>query len=149
SEGADVGYRWFELRNQAPLFPFGYGLSYTTFGYGGLSATAGDTITATLTVTNAGQREGSEVVQLYVTPPGGASGMPGAARLVGWSKVSLKPGESRAVTIAAEPRSLARFDTAANVWRIAAGDYTVSVRASATDIKLTSRVTLAQREMRP
>ncbi|HUO88504.1 MAG TPA: glycoside hydrolase family 3 C-terminal domain-containing protein [Rhizomicrobium sp.] len=161
-EGADVGYRWFELHNQTPLFPFGYGLSYTTFAYDGLTVSAGDTITATVTVTNSGRREGGETVQLYVTPPPDANGAPSAARLVGWSKVSLKPGESRAVTITAEPRLLARFDIKGGsfpvddaaqkpvgVWRIAAGDYSVSVRASATDIKLASRVTVAEREMKP
>jgi beta-glucosidase len=149
SEGADVGYRWFELRNQTPLFPFGYGLSYTTFGYRGLTVRGSETITATVIVTNGGLRAGSETVQLYVTPPSGPSGAPGTNRLVGWTKVSLAPGESRTVTIAAEPRTLARFDSAANVWRIAAGDYAVSVGASATDIRLTGQIALALREMKP
>jgi beta-glucosidase len=149
NEGADVGYRWYELHNQTPLFPFGYGLSYTTFDYKGLTVRGSETIAATVTVTNAGARAGSETVQVYVTPPAGANGMPSTSRLVGWTKVSLAPGESRTVTITAEPRTLARFDSAANVWRIAAGNYAVSVRASATDIRLTSRVALAQREMKP
>jgi beta-glucosidase len=149
NEGADVGYRWFEQRHEAPLFPFGYGLSYTRFDYGGLAVSGGETVSATVTLSNSGTRAGSETVQLYVTPPSAADGAPSTARLVGWSKVSLNPGESRTLTIAAEPRSLARFDAAANVWRIAAGDYAVSVRASAIDIRLASKITLAQREMRP
>jgi beta-glucosidase len=149
NEGAEVGYRWFELRNQAPLFPFGYGLSYTTFDYSGLTVRGGETIAATVTVTNSGSRAGGDTVQLYVSPPPDANGAPSTSRLVGWTKVELQPGASRTITITAEPRTLAHFDTAANVWRIAAGDYAVSVRASATDIRLTSRVAMAQREMKP
>ena len=144
SEGADVGYRWFDRKKQTPLFPFGFGLSYAMFDWTGFAATCGTTIAATVRVTNTGARDGSDVVQLYVTPPGGA-----AARLVGWRKLHLAAGESRSVAIAAEPRSFARFDAAAGLWRIAAGDYTVSVRASATDIRASATVTMSERTLKP
>ncbi|MEJ1968976.1 MAG: glycoside hydrolase family 3 C-terminal domain-containing protein [Rhizomicrobium sp.] len=145
SEGADVGYRWFELRKLTPLFPFGFGLSYTTFDYRGFETKGGDTITASVSVTNTGARAGSETVQLYATPPTAGA----AARLVGWSKVRLEPGETRLVTIAAEPRLLAHFDGAAQAWHIAAGDYVVSLRRSATDIAVGGQATLAERTIKP
>lgn len=146
-EGADVGYRWFERASETPLFPFGFGLSYTTFAYRDLQATLGATVSARLTVTNTGNKDGREVVQLYATPP--ASGTPAATRLVGWAKVFLKPGETRTVTIAAEPRLLAHFDQNANIWRIAAGDYVFSARASATDIKASVILSLPERTIKP
>jgi beta-glucosidase len=147
TEGADLGYRWFESRRLQPLFPFGFGLSYTTFALDGFQVAGGDTITAEVTITNSGTREGSETVQLYVTPP--ASGAAAAARLAGWRKISLKPGETGTVTITAEPRSLAHFDSEANLWRVPAGDYAVSVRASATEIKASAFVTLSERTVKP
>lgn len=145
SEGADVGYRWFEKQNIKPLFPFGFGLSYTTFSLNQLSATGGDTIVATVNLTNTGTREGAETVQLYATPP-----TPGSvARLIGWSKVSLKPGESRIVTITGEARSLADFDSSAELWRVRAGTYSASIGTSTLDIAASSSVTLAARELKP
>jgi beta-glucosidase len=143
SEGSDVGYRWYDKQKLTPLFPFGYGLSYTTFNWTGFSAAAGDTVTATVTVTNTGSREGVDTIQLYVTPP------EEAARLAGFSKVQLKPGESKTITLTAEPRTYAQFDATANQWHIADGDYTVSVRASATDIKANATVSLAERTIKP
>jgi beta-glucosidase len=102
-------------------------------------------VSASLNVTNTGTRDGAETVQIYATPPS-----PGAAaRLVGWSKISLKPGESRTIVIAAEPRLLAHFDREANVWRIASGEYTISARTSVTDIKASTVVTLAERTIKP
>jgi len=144
-EGADIGYRWFRLHNLAPLFPFGFGLSYTEFTYNDFRASADETVSASLNVTNTGTRDGAETVQIYATPPS-----PGAAaRLVGWSKISLKPGESRTIVIAAEPRLLAHFDREASVWRIASGEYTISARTSVTDIKASTVVTLAERTIKP
>ena len=145
SEGADIGYRWFEKQNTKPLFAFGFGLSYTSFALDQLSATSGDTISATVNLTNTGTREGAETVQLYATPPAPGS----VARLIGWSKVLLKPGESRLVTIRGEPRSIATFDSIAGIWRINAGAYTVRVGTSAMDIVASVPVTLAERELKP
>src|SRR5581483_5908579 len=125
-EGADVGYRWFARSNATPLFPFGFGLSYISLDIGGFAAAGGDTVSATATVHNASTRDGSEVVQLYVTPPS-ADGS-AVARLVAFRKVRLKPGEAQTVQLAAEPRLLARFDTAAHAWHIAPGTYRVTLR---------------------
>lgn len=147
TEGADVGYRWFELRNQQPLFPFGFGLSYTSFAFGNLQVMGGDILTAQIDITNTGTREGSEAVQLYATPP--ASDRPVAARLVGWTKVRLRAGETQRVTIATEPRLLAHFDRNANLWRISEGDYTITARASAADVRASATVALAERAIKP
>lgn len=128
-EGADVGYRWFQKKGLTPLFPFGYGLGYTHFDYGQPKLKQdGDTVTATVRVTNAGKRDGVAVPQLYVTPPGGAA----TRRLAGWQRVSLKPGESRTVTIDASPLRLASYDEARHGWIRAAGDYRFELGESAT-----------------
>ncbi len=147
-ESADVGYRWFAKNNLTPLFPFGFGLSYTSFKLDGFAAKGGDTVTASVNVTNTGGREGSEVVQLYATPPADGTTTP-VARLIGFSKVDLKPGETKTVALTGEPRSLAHFDTTGNVWRIAAGSYAVSVRTSATDIVASADVDMPLREIKP
>jgi beta-glucosidase len=142
-EGADVGYRWYETKKLAPLFPFGFGLSYTSFGYSNFAASGGDGAGASVTVANTGTRAGSEVVQLYAAPPGGT------ARLVAFQKVRLAPGESKTVNLAAEPRLLAQYDTALGQWRIDAGSYELSIRASATDVKAASQVAVNARTIKP
>jgi beta-glucosidase len=121
SEGSSVGYRWFAQKGEKPLFPFGYGLSYTRFRYGALTAAGGHALTASLSVANTGQREGTETVQLYLRK-GPARGQ---RRLIGWAQVTLKPGETRTVQITAEPRLLADWNDQAHGWTIAAGRYEV------------------------
>jgi beta-glucosidase len=145
TEGANVGYRWFEQQKTTPLFPFGFGLSYTSFRISGLQAAVGDTLGVSADVTNLGAREGSETVQLYATPPAPGS----VSRLIGWSKVSLKPGETRHVAIAVDPRLLARFDSEGQSWLIEAGAYTLSAGASASDASATIAVTLTERRIKP
>ncbi|MDE1937456.1 MAG: glycoside hydrolase family 3 protein [Alphaproteobacteria bacterium] len=142
-EGADVGYKWFEAKKLTPLFPFGYGLSYTTFRYGGLSATAGASPTVSFDIGNTGKRAGMGTAEVYATPPGGV------ARLVGWSKVDLKPGETRHATIMVDPRLLASFDTTAQLWRVAAGDYAISLGGSSADISATTTVHLEASTIKP
>ncbi|MGD9531646.1 MAG: beta-glucosidase [Pseudonocardia sp.] len=106
SEGADVGYRWFAKTGARPNYAFGHGLSYTTFQYGELQVTGGDTASASFTVTNTGDRAGADVPQLYATDtPDGP-----CLRLLGFERVELEPGASRRVTISADPRLLAHFD---------------------------------------
>jgi len=148
TEGADVGYRWFERKNLTPLFPFGYGLSYTTFRIAGLNVNAKDgRVAASVTVTNQGSTEGMETVQIYAVPP--RQGAPGVRRLVSWSKVDLMPGESRRLTIFAEPRLLATFNTTRQAWRIAQGNYQVSAGNSSVSLSQTVSVQLAEREIAP
>lgn len=133
-EGSDVGYRWFERTQAKPLFAFGHGLTYTTFRYDGARFAGGEGLTANVTLTNTGTRAGTEVAQLYAAPPGRTH------RLVGWARVDLQPGESRTVTIAADPRLLASWDASADGWRQAAGDYDVYVGRAADTAEGQARV---------
>jgi beta-glucosidase len=128
-EGADVGYRWYARKSETPLFPFGFGLGYTRFAYDGLTVEGGATITARFTVRNTGMRPGTDVPQLYLTDAVGKA----EQRLLGWERVTLAPGETRLVTIKADPRLLADFDPAAHAWRINKGQYRVVVGPSAVD----------------
>jgi beta-glucosidase len=124
SEGAAVGYKWFVERGEPPLFPFGFGLSYSTFALNELAVTvSGHTVTATAIVRNLADRAGTALPQFYLTGPVGANIL---LRLVGWDRVDLKPGEQRQVAIAIDPRLLATFDEDAKRWRIRAGAYQVS-----------------------
>jgi beta-glucosidase len=140
-EGAEVGYRWFATTGAKPLYAFGHGLSYTSFAYSDLQASGGDTITASFTVTNTGNREGADVPQLYLTEAAGERRM----RLLGFERVALKPGESRRISFAADPRLLARFDARAGRWRIAEGTYRIVVGRSAGDLVLVAEIHLVAR----
>lgn len=135
-EGSDIGYRWFERTGAKPLFPFGYGLTYTSFDYGGLEFRGGKALSVTARLTNTGTREGTEVAQLYVAPPGRTH------RLAGWAKVTLKPGESREVTIEADPWLLFSYDAAAKRWARARGEYRFFVGKSAGEPVLTGSAVL-------
>ena len=142
-EGANVGYKWFKAKNLTPLFPFGFGLSYTDFEFRGLSATGGTTLSASFDMRNTGKRPGKATAQLYATPPGGV------ARLIGWSKLDLKPGETRRVTLAADPRLLARFDSDAHLWRVAEGDYAVTLGESSADVSASAMVHIEASTIKP
>ncbi len=146
-EGADVGYKWFARNGAVPLYPFGFGLSYTTFAHGGLAAAvSGTTLTVSLDTTNTGRRDGIDTPQIYLGCPGEGGFAP---RLVGWSRVRLGAGESARVTITVDPRLLARFDAAANSWRIAPGRCTVAAGANARDLPLTAEVMLGEARLKP
>ncbi|WP_329458450.1 discoidin domain-containing protein [Streptomyces sp. NBC_01497] len=137
SEGLDVGYRWYDDKNIAPLFPFGYGLSYTSFGFSGLQIGAADGAgdrTVTATVTNTGSRAGAEVAQLYLGSP--AAGEP-AKQLKGFQRVDLQPGASAPVTFTLTPHDLAYFSTSSNSWTTPAGAYRVQVGDSSRNLPLT------------
>lgn len=136
TEGADVGYRWFERKTARPLFAFGHGLTYTTFGYSKLAASGGEGLSATFTLTNAGKTTGTEVAQLYVAPPGRTH------RLAGWARVTLAPGESKQVTITADPRLLASWDAKADSWEREGGSYDLFVGKSAGSRDLVGKVSL-------
>jgi beta-glucosidase len=140
-EGAEVGYRWFAQKGLKPLYAFGHGLSYTRFAYRDLELRGGDTVMASFTVANIGPKEGADVPQLYLTEAAGEQRM----RLIGFERVSLKPGQSTRVTITADPRLLARFDGNAGRWRIEAGMYRIALGKSAEDLPLTADLPLAMR----
>ncbi|MGW5717066.1 glycoside hydrolase family 3 C-terminal domain-containing protein [Amycolatopsis sp. NPDC003865] len=135
SEGLQVGYRWFDAQGRAPLFPFGYGLSYTTFAFSGLSVrSTGDGATATFTVRNTGRRAGAEVAQLYLGFPAAAGEPP--RQLKGFSRVELAPGQSRRVTIHLDARDFSVWDAASHAWAPVKGGFTVQVGDSSRSLPL-------------
>lgn len=140
-EGAEVGYRWLAKTGEKSLYPFGHGLSYTSFDYSDLTISGGETVTASFTVTNTGQRAGADVPQLYLTNAPNEQRM----RLLGFERIELEPGESRQVTLTADPRLLARFDGDANQWRIAEGTYQFALAKSAEDLVLKADVSIGGR----
>jgi beta-glucosidase len=144
-EGSDVGYRWYARHGHTPLFPFGFGLSYTRFGYSGLQLRGGDTITISFDITNRGQRGGADVPQAYLTSQAGKP----LLRLIGFSRVELAPGETRRVTLTVDPRLLANYDVASNGWHVPAGEYRAAVGASAADRGLEGSVRLRERRLKP
>ena len=130
SEGIDVGYRWYDANNLTPLFPFGFGLSYTQFAFSNLQITPGTVdgtqdVQVSATVTNTGQRPGSDVAQLYLGDPS-ASGEP-PRELAGFQRVSLAPGASAQVSFTITPQQESWWDDAANGWTQTEGSYNVYV----------------------
>ncbi len=139
-EGADVGHRWYELQARRPLFPFGFGLSYTTFGYSRLQVSGGPRPSVTLEVANTGAREGTDTPQIYVQAANGAGRK--TWRLAGFTRVTLAPGARRRVTIPLEPRTFSRWDVDARRWRAPAGPLPLAVGRSVADRTLTAALTL-------
>ncbi len=142
SEGVLVGYRWYDAKNQEPLFPFGYGLSYTTFRYSNLQIerNGGEQITVKVRVTNTGAREGAEVVQLYLSSPAAAEEPP--KQLKGFEKVLLKPGEGKVVEMKLDQDSLAAYDAESHGWKVNPGTYSVMVGGSSRDLPLRGSFTI-------
>jgi len=140
-EGAEVGYRWYAQKKRKPLYSFGHGLSYTSFAYRDFEANGGKTVTAKFTVTNTGQRAGADVPQVYLTDAVGEKRM----RLLGFERVELAPGESKTVTLTADPRLLAKFEGKDGLgqWRITKGVYQVALGKSAGDPVLTAQAQLS------
>ena len=140
-EGATLGYRWFAAQGVKPRYPFGYGLSYTRFEQGALTISGRDTLSAEVTISNIGDREGADVAQLYLVS---AAGKP-VRRLVGFEKLNLKPGESRAVRLTIDPRLLAFWDEGKGAFRIEGGRYAFALGRSAEALGPETSVTLAAR----
>lgn len=142
-EGLLVGYRWFDTKQIEPLFPFGFGLSYTTFSYGNLRIVSSGDARAHVecAITNSGGREGAEVVQVYVQPRKPSVQRP-VKELKGFTKVFLKPGETKTVTIPLAGRSFAYYAPEKKAWIAEAGEYRVLVGASSRDIRLAGTLRL-------
>jgi beta-glucosidase len=148
SEGIDVGYRWYDAHSVTPLFPFGFGLSYTQFAFSGLSVNRSVTngtqdVRVSATVTNVGHRSGSEVAQLYLSDPA-SSGEP-PRQLAGFQRVSLAPGQSARVSFVVTPQAQSWWDDSANGWTQTAGQYQVYVGDSSAlaDLPLQGSFTMA------
>ena len=145
-EGAAVGYKWFQKNNLTPLFPFGFGLSYTNFAYSNFNVQSGGTLSASFSVTNTGHVAGYAVPQIYLGLAGRGES---PTRLVAFGKVLLNPGQTRKVTIKADPRLLANFNGATNKWNIVGGSYQVLLGSSSAKIEQTATTTLASRNLAP
>jgi beta-glucosidase len=132
-EGSEVGYKWYEAQHKQPLFPFGFGLSYTSYAYSGLSVDS-SAKTVRFTVKNTGKRTGTEIAEVYATLPKEAD--ESFKRLAGWKRVTLAPGESQDVTVAIDPQELQTFDESENTWMLTNGEYGVLVGPSSDNTPL-------------
>jgi beta-glucosidase len=139
-EKLKVGYKWYDAENKQVLFPFGFGLSYTTYAYSGLNVSKGDTLTISFTVKNTGKRAGTEIAEVYASLPDSAGEPP--KRLIGWSRVELAPGESKQVSIPVDRSRLSIFDEASNSWKLVPGDYTVLAGGSSKLLPLQQQLSL-------
>ena len=144
SEGLFVGYRWYDARNRAPLFPFGFGLSYTTFALAHLAAPTETDVSrpvrVSVDVTNTGARDGAEVVQAYVAAPTSAGEPP--RQLKGFVKVTLKPGETRRVELVLDPRAFSIWNPHLERWAVFDGTQTIFVGTSSRDLPLRQAITV-------
>jgi beta-glucosidase len=146
-EGVKVGYKWYDAEHKPPLFPFGFGLSYTRFQYSNLKVGAAKEVMISFDVANSGSRQGAETAQVYLGLPASAGEPP--YRLVGWKKLELRPGEVEHVQLSVDPRMLAIFDVDANNWRVLPGEYEFNVGASSRDMRLKVKTKLPEQRVKP
>ena len=139
-EGLKVGYKWYDAEKKPVLFPFGFGLSYTTYAYSDLKIDPGQPMHVSFTVKNSGTHDGAEVAQVYASLPASAGEPP--KRLVGFSKINLASGESKAVSVDVPAQYLSIFDEKKNGWQLVPGDYTIMVGGSSQDLPLHQSATL-------
>jgi len=139
-EGIKVGYKWYDAEKKPVLFPFGFGLSYTTYRYSGLTVTPGDKVKVSFTVTNTGARDGAEIAEVYAALPASAEEPP--KRLIGWSKVQLKAGEKKTVDLEIDPKYLSIYDEGKDGWTLLPGEYTILAGGSSDKLPLTATVSL-------
>lgn len=139
-EGVKVGYKWYDAEKKPVLFPFGFGLSYTTYAYSDLKVTTGDTVKVTFTLANTGTRAGAEIAEVYAALPAAAQEPP--KRLVGFAKVKLDARQKQSVTVEIDKKYLSIFDEAKNDWSLLPGDYTILVGGSSQNLPLKATVTL-------
>jgi beta-glucosidase len=146
TEGLEVGYRWYDARHVKPLFPFGYGLSYTSFAYSGLKVSPslgsrGGTVTVTVDVTNTGPRSGADVAQVYVADPAAAGEPP--LQLKGFQKVQLAAGQTKRLKLTLDQRAFSIWNTDRQSWATVDGSYTVSVGDSSDHLPLHASVSVS------
>jgi beta-glucosidase len=139
-EGLKVGYKWYDAENKPVLFPFGFGLSYTTFAYSNLKVSSGNAVTVDFKVQNTGSREGVEIAEVYAALPADSGEPP--KRLVGWSRVELKPGESKQVSVTIPMEYLSVFDEYAETWKRLPGNYSFLVGSSSRNLPLHGKLIL-------
>jgi beta-glucosidase len=139
-EGLKVGYKWYDAEKKPVLFPFGYGLSYTTYAYSGLTVAHDRAITVSFTVANTGTRSGFEIAEVYASLPESAGEPP--KRLIGWRKVKLEAGDKQTVFIQIDPNYLCVFDEETDAWKLIPGDYNFMVGGSSQNLPLKAQVFL-------
>lgn len=145
-QGIYVGYRSYEIRGLAPLFPFGHGLSYTSFAYADLSTTtvsADGIFDVSFTIKNKGSVSGREVAQVYIAAPQSSVPRP-VKELKGFTKVYLKPGQSKKVIVQLERDALSYYDDRQMAWVVEKGTFQVLVAASVSDVRLKGEVVVAK-----
>ncbi len=142
TEGLKVGYKWFDAEGKEPLFPFGFGLSYSTFSYSGLETTPDKETSVSFNVANTGKRAGAEIVQVYVSLPASAGEPP--KRLVAWDKIQLAPGETKTISLKLNPHYLSIFNVDKDDWELVPGEYKVYVGGSSRSTPLTGTVRISQ-----
>lgn len=136
-EKLKVGYKWYDAEKKPVLFPFGFGLSYTTYAYSGLSVKGEE---VSFTVRNAGRAAGTEIAQVYVSLPEAAGEPP--KRLIGWARVELAAGESKQVSIPVTHDRFTTYDEASDEWKLVPGSYTVMAGGSSQDLPLHQQINL-------
>jgi beta-glucosidase len=139
-EKLKVGYKWYDAEKKPVLFPFGFGLSYTAYGYSGLTVKSGETVSVSFTVRNTGKRAGTEIAQVYASLPDAAGEPP--KRLIGWTRVELAAGESKQVSVPVDRDRLTVYDEASDSWKLVPGSYTVMAGGSSQDLPLHQQITL-------
>ena len=137
-EGLKVGYKWYDAEHKPVLFPFGFGLSYTTYAYSGLTVTLGDTTTVSFTVKNTGGRAGTEIAEIYASLPDAAGEPP--KRLIGWTRVELLSGESKEVSVPVSRDRLTIYDEASESWKLIPGQYAIRVGGSSENLPLQTTI---------
>lgn len=158
NEGIFVGYRWYDARKMPVLFPFGHGLSYTSFEYKNLRLSAnrvsarnlekGEKVSVSLDVTNTGAMAGKEIIQIYVSAVKGPVQRP-CRELKGFTKVHLEKGETKTVTVELDSRAFAYFETKTNGWHIPAGKYTITAAKSSRDEGISACIDMEEAEKLP
>ena len=139
-EKLKVGYKWYDAEKKPVLFPFGFGLSYTTYTYSGLTVKSGESVEVSFTVRNTGKRAGTEIAQVYASLPDAAGEPP--KRLIGWARVELTPGESKQVSIPVSRDRLTVYDEASDGWKLVPGNYAVMAGGSSQDLPLHQQINL-------